>query len=424
MASALQSAPLEKFCAALRKLHCGSVDSLKSTRVVHPHRDKLILVTGLISEFSIQAAMCILVDVWEGCYSKFYAFCKSPSRYGTFEQPHLRHMMAEQAATVTVFYTEAAAKPRKHLPRLYKLTDSSCRRAAAEQLSTERCNRFINAGAAFLEMASEKHEKWNGTTWTRARHLFGLLCLEERRAAFATELLELMGHGDALKALRGEAQPAAPGDAIGRLLHRKLRAFHANGSLSRELVRWGLCAAAVVQELLLLATAAPRKTEIDPVLNSTETPLLFTKFISMLFVGFAHNLLLESYVSRLAQLEKIHPGMHPLTLHKLFMYRALGARERALRLDPSMRSTRGGGCRALAVAKALACKPLKGSASRSKSQMALLCEQVEMRASKYAAALTLTLILTLTLTLHVTLAPTPTKPHPHPHPQPQPQPQP
>eukprot|EP00966_Prymnesium_polylepis_P166245 3842988-Prymnesium_polylepis.1 len=62
----------------------------------------------------------------------------------------------------------------------------------------------------------------------------------------------------------------------------------------------------------------------------------------MLFVGFAHNLLLESYVSRLAQLEKIHPGMHALTVDKIFMYRARQARGRALRLDTSLRTLRGG----------------------------------------------------------------------------------
>ena len=106
----------------------------------------------------------------------------------------------------------------------------------------------------------------------------------------------------------------------------------------------------------------------------------------MLFVGFAHNLLLESYVSRLAQLEKIHPGMHALTVDKIFMYRARQTRGRALRLDASVRAVRGGGLRRASVAAALKGSQLKGSACRSKAQQRMMCEQAEARGRRYAEA--------------------------------------
>ena len=62
--------------------------------------------------------MLLLVDVWEKSYSRFMAFAKTKSAFGGFEQPHLRHMMAEQVAMDTVWYEEAREQPQAHLSRL------------------------------------------------------------------------------------------------------------------------------------------------------------------------------------------------------------------------------------------------------------------------------------------------------------------
>ncbi len=94
----------------------------------------------------------------------------------------------------------------------------------------------------------------------------------------------------------------------------------------------------------------------------------------MLFVRLAHNLLLESYVSRLATIEKTHRNTHALTLDQLFMYKARQAEARAERLDASLRSPSGGGLRAKAKMKAD--KRLCGSANRSRKQKLFLCKQV------------------------------------------------
>ncbi|MDC0526109.1 hypothetical protein OAO87_03825, partial [bacterium] len=56
--------------------------------------------------------------------------------------------------------------------------------------------------------------------------------------------------------------------------------------------------------------AATRDTTVSPVLSLAQTPQLYVKFIPMLFVGFAHNLLLESYVSRLTQVRPRAPPTH------------------------------------------------------------------------------------------------------------------
>ena len=65
---------IEIFLARLRQLHCGSMDASAKTRVVHPQRDKILIVSGLDRQMDLLASMVLLVDVWEGCYSRFYAF--------------------------------------------------------------------------------------------------------------------------------------------------------------------------------------------------------------------------------------------------------------------------------------------------------------------------------------------------------------
>ena len=71
----------------------------------------------------------------------------------------------------------------------------------------------------------------------------------------------------------------------------------------------------------------------------------------MLFVGFAHNLLLESYVSRLGVIEKTHPGTDASMLRYLFLFKARQASERAKRLVPGARSATNGGMTAAAREK-------------------------------------------------------------------------
>eukprot|EP00965_Chrysotila_dentata_P067656 2239283-Pleurochrysis_carterae.AAC.1 len=72
--------------------------------------------------------------------------------------------------------------------------------------------------------------------------------------------------------------------------------------------------AAVQKELLLLATAPTVDSSDEAVLSEARLPRLFALFRRWLFVGFAHDLLLELMVSRLAMLEKRHTGTHALML--------------------------------------------------------------------------------------------------------------
>ena len=104
------------------------------------------------------------------------------------------HMMAEQAVKDTVWYREARADPEAHLPRLYRFIKTPRCRAFVDALSSEAKERFKAMGASFLAHAEAAHLKWNGTTWTRSRHLLGTLCLKECRQMFASELLVLLGH--------------------------------------------------------------------------------------------------------------------------------------------------------------------------------------------------------------------------------------
>jgi len=293
-------------------------------------------------------------------------------------------MMAERALTDTVFYEAALKDPKRYLPRLHAFTARSRIREHAELMTSEKRALLERRGVAFLTNAQQAHAKWNGSTWTRARHLFGILCLEERRSAFAKALLQCMGRESALPAASqppSTADPAATTDPVDAAILQRLQACKADGTLAAEVALWKLDTPEMVAELVLLATAPPGSTEKAPVLCQARTPRLFERFIPMLFVGFAHNLYVESSVSKLANLEKIHPNLDALTLQEMLLYKARQEESKAARMAPSLRSQTGGGARKCAVAKAG--KALEGGANDSKSQQLFLCSQVEARAKQY-----------------------------------------
>ena len=105
-----ESSMLQKFLAKCVQLFNGSCDDSKERRVVHSHRQKIHLLYGIFSEDSMHAAIFALSDVWNRSYDEFFRFVKSPSRYGGFEQPHLRHMIAEQVTKDLVYYRNARAQ--------------------------------------------------------------------------------------------------------------------------------------------------------------------------------------------------------------------------------------------------------------------------------------------------------------------------
>ena len=105
------------------------------------------------------------------------------------------------------------------------------------------------------------------------------------------------------------------------------------------------------------------------------------RFVHMLFVGFAHNLLLESYVSRKSQIERIHLNIGAELLDYVFMYRARQTEARAERLSSAMRALDRGGKRAAAQQRLAAGEGLKGSANRSRLQQKALLQQTETAAA-------------------------------------------
>lgn len=102
---------MEKFLEKCRVLLRGSTDDTSETTKVHPHIDKINRLSGLFEDGWLHAGVYALVDLWEASYDRFFQFCKSPSEYGGFAAPHLRHHMAEQVAKDVVFYREARANP-------------------------------------------------------------------------------------------------------------------------------------------------------------------------------------------------------------------------------------------------------------------------------------------------------------------------
>ena len=157
---------------------------------------------------------------------------------------------------------------------------------------------------------------------------------------------------------------------------------------------WELDSAAVVDELILLATdrrliarmheRPSRLTEIDPLLCRARTPIIYDIFRGLLFVCFSHNLLLESYVSRMKRLERGHPGMHALTLDHLFKFKV--AQERPREERKGVRSMRGGGLRQSARELAANGYGSIGAPNGSKLKQHLLLEHIERAATRHTRA--------------------------------------
>lgn len=103
--------PIEIFFSKCRRLFCGSVANEGEAESKHPHREKIEKLSGIFEDGTMHAGIYALLDLWEHSYSDFFQFCKSPSSFGGFAAPHLRHQMAEAAAKDKVFYAQARANP-------------------------------------------------------------------------------------------------------------------------------------------------------------------------------------------------------------------------------------------------------------------------------------------------------------------------
>ena len=201
-------------------------------RTAHPHATKINILRGMMDDLTLEGCSRIFLDVWDARYGDFQRFCRSPSRYGGYATCFLSHMMSEQIAKDTVWYRAARADPATHLPRFSAWLATPRIRGTVDKLTDDARQVFLRRGEAFLEAAEASHLKWNAQTWMRPRFLFGTLCLEERREAFATKLLDLLGHGDRLDAALGGRQRAQPGDEVDTELLARLEASHADGSLA------------------------------------------------------------------------------------------------------------------------------------------------------------------------------------------------
>ena len=163
----------------------------------------------------------------------------------------------------------------------------------------------------------------------------------------------------------GHRAAAAPQDDIDKHLRQLLHVRHASGELEQEVALWQLRSSTAIEDLLKVATGVA--------VSSAATPHLFDKLRANLFIGFAHNLLLESLVSRLAMLERQHPRAHALTLNARFKYHMAQANAREQRQAATMRSTTKGALKPKAKDLAEEGRALR-CANRSKAQQLALAE--------------------------------------------------
>ena len=109
------------------------------------------------------------------------------------------------------------------------------------------------------------------------------------------------------------------------------------------------------------------------------TPAFYRIFISILFVGLAHNLPVEAYVSKVATIAKVHGGVRGQTLATVFMYKARLEDQKCWRRARELRCTAAGGGKR-GSAKQNVDKPLE-KACDNKLQLQLLMQQAGAEAA-------------------------------------------
>ena len=139
-------------------------------------------IAGLIRALELPAAVHLIIDVWEGNFSGFHKAMRSPSQFGGFKPPHLRHEMALHAVRDTLWYAHARRSPRTHLPKFFEFIDRSWRRNSVNLMTSQLRASLEARASAFLQAAEAAHLNWNGTTWTKAVHLLGVLTDKQRGA--------------------------------------------------------------------------------------------------------------------------------------------------------------------------------------------------------------------------------------------------
>ena len=163
----------------------------------------------------------------------------------------------------------------------------------------------------------------------------------------------------------------------------------ANGGLSDMLQRHGflgddgrLATQALLDDFLKVVSEhlSVDAEEDSTILSMEHTPELYDILIRALFVGFAHNLPVEAYVSKVATIAKTHAGIKPQALGAVFMFKARLEAEKVARRAPSMRSPRVGGGKRRAAAERQG-RPLSKS-SENKNQLLLMLQQAHVRAER------------------------------------------
>ena len=103
---------IEEFITKLLDILRGTSDrSRPQDAGKHACREKIITIGGLVRSLELPAAIFMLVDYWEQNALHFHRAVRSPSVYGSFEEPHLRHEMAVLVARDTLWYAAARAEP-------------------------------------------------------------------------------------------------------------------------------------------------------------------------------------------------------------------------------------------------------------------------------------------------------------------------
>jgi hypothetical protein len=232
--------------------------------------------------------------------------------FGGFDPHHHRHEIAVQVLKEQQWYLEALASPDDMWAAFPSLRMWVRGAAGATPEIKDYCEKIMKE---LLGKGLEVQKEY-AQGWLQSVHLLGPICNEQHRQLVARLVLTTFGReAELAAALEGKGKlppiPPLPIPASVTLLRVGKVIVTPEGYVAKELdrrlrlnLRGGAFqkfqlgnSPAKLKEWLHLAVAPPCEAG-SFAFTAEACPLLYTTYISMLFVGFSDNTVLEQYVSQ------------------------------------------------------------------------------------------------------------------------------
>ena len=180
--------------------------------------------------------------------------------------------------------------------------------------------RYCLCIARELLQKGQEVQKGYAEGWLQPVHLLAAICNEEHRQLVARLILTLNGMAHYLRAALGcdgELVPPPIG-FVQEELDRRLR--EGSGEVADTMKAWELGNSKAKMEEWIKLAIMPQLKDGSFAFTAHACPLLHNRYISMVFVGFSDNTVLEQYVSQYQTISDLRNDSPVSPLHMLCVY--------------------------------------------------------------------------------------------------------